>query len=64
MRTSIEVMIMELETRKGKQFLSYEHCIMILAAIKITVGNTFFNKRASHLVIFESGPSKTQSIAW
>ena len=26
----------------------------------MTVGNTLFKKRASHLVIYESGPSKAQ----
>ena len=28
--------------------------------MKMTVGNKLFKKRASHLVIYESGPSKAQ----
>ena len=56
----MEVTIMELEIRKGKGFLSYEHCIVLLVAMKVTVENTLFNKRASHLVILESDPSKTR----
>ena len=30
----------------------------------MAVGNTFFKKWASHLVTYESGPSKTQAIFW
>ena len=35
---------------------SIEYC----AARNITVGNKLFKKRASHLITYESGPSKTQ----
>ena len=56
----MEVTIMKLETKKGKRFLSYEHCIALLVAMKITVENTLSNKRASYLVILQSDPSKTR----
>ena len=50
MRTSIEVTVMEVGTRKGGRIL--EFC----AAMNITVGNILFKKRASLLIIYESGP--------
>ena len=49
-RTSIEVTVMEVGTRKGGRIL--EFC----AAMNITVGNILFKKRASLLIIYESGP--------
>lgn len=45
LRTSIEVMAVELELSR---------------VMKKRVGNALFKKRASHLVIYDSGPSKTQ----
>ena len=50
MRTNIEVTVMEVGTRKGGRIL--EFC----AAMNITVGNILFKKRASLLIIYESGP--------
>ena len=49
-RTSIEVTVMEVGTRKGGRIL--EFC----AAMNMTVGNILFKKRASQLIIYESGP--------
>ena len=49
-RTSTEVTVMEVGTRKGGRIL--EFC----AAMNITVGNILFKKRASLLIIYESGP--------
>ena len=49
-RTSIEVTVMEVGTRKGGRIL--EFC----AAMNMTVGNILFKKRASLLIIYESGP--------
>ena len=44
-RTSIEVTVMEVGTRKGGRIL--EFC----AAMNMTVGNILFKKRASQLII-------------
>ena len=52
MRTSMEVMIMELGTRK--------RILGFCAVINMTVGNTLFKKRTSHLVTYESCPLKSQ----
>ena len=53
MRTSMEVMVVELRTSKVKRIL--EFC----AVMNMTVRNTLFKKRVSHLVTYESGISKT-----
>ena len=50
MRTNIEVTVMEVGTRKGGRIL--EFC----AAMNMTVGNILFKRRASLLIIYESGP--------
>ena len=51
MRTKMEVLVMELETKKAEGFL-------FRAVMKMTVGNTVFKNKASHLVIYEPGPPK------
>ena len=51
MKTSMEFMVMELERERILEFCS---------VIKMTLGNTFSEKKASHLVTYEPGPSKTQ----
>ena len=53
MRTKMEVLVMELETKKAEGFL-------FRAVMKMTVGNTVFKNEASHLVICEPGPPKPQ----
>ena len=53
MRTSSEVMVMELGIRKRKRFREFG------AATNMTPGNTLFKMRATHLVTYESGSSKT-----
>ena len=49
MKTSMEFMVMELERKRILEFCS---------VIKMTLGNTF-SEKASHLVTYEPGASKT-----
>ena len=50
MRTSTEVIVMGVVTRKGERIL--EFC----AAMNMTVGNILFKKRANLLITYKSGP--------
>ena len=52
--TSVDVMVRELGIKKGEKIWIF------CAALNVMVGSSFFNKSASHLIAYQSGPCKTQ----